>query len=363
MNGSNSNTVTGLSPGIDSNSTFLALQTQNDLLFAGGSVTGQVGEASINGLVVYDMHAAAYRTPQPAALVGPNVIVNAITLKQGTTQLYIGGSFQQTAQQLSCVSVCMYDTSTNQWNAVGSDLDGTVTALFWSSSTTLMATGNLTIGANGTSAGTTTYVASYDTKQQTWSTSKNNAIPGAVTAFTPALDDGTRYWVAGTAKNGSTFLINMDNGNDKPVWHAFNEGTNIRGLIVMPLTSSHGPSQYLNNDQSLLLTGMLNLPEYGNVSAALFNGTAFEPFLLSSKSNGDAGSISQIFTSEVNPLKGNRKFPVNFPKESHANKVNRSSPLPRYHCARRPLRRPRHHLPHHSLRPDPQPDPAPSCRL
>ena len=51
LNSSNSNTVTGLNVGIDSNSTFLALQTQNDLLFAGGSVTGQVGQASINGLV------------------------------------------------------------------------------------------------------------------------------------------------------------------------------------------------------------------------------------------------------------------------------------------------------------------------
>lgn len=308
LNGSNNNQVTGLKSGIDSNSTFLTLQTQSDLLFAGGSVTGQVGDASINGLVVYDMLAAAYRTPQPAALVGPNVVVNAITLQQGSTQLYIGGSFQETAQQLSCASVCMYDTSTNQWNTVGSNLDGTVTTLFWSSSTVLMAAGNLTVNANGSSTGTTTYVATYDSKQQTWTAIQSNAIPGPVTAFAPAMQDGSKYWVAGTAKNGSIFLINMDSGNDKPVWHAFDAGTDIRSISVQSLSSSHGSSQYLDKDQSLLLTGMINLPDYGNVSAALFNGTAFEPLLLSSSNSGGPGSISQIFTSKSNPLKGNSKL-------------------------------------------------------
>lgn len=315
LNASDSNMVTGLRSGIDSNSTFLALQPQNDLLFAGGSVTGQVGDASINGLVVYDMLAAGYRNPQPAALVGPNVMVNAISLKEGTTQLYIGGSFQQTAQQLSCPSVCMYDTSTNQWNTVGSGLDGTVTTLYWSSSTTLMAGGNLTI-ANGTSVGTTTYVAVYNTKKQTWTAIKSTAIPGPVTAFATASDDDSNYWVSGTAKNGSLFLINMDNGDDKPVWHAFDVATDIRGLKVVQLSSSHGSSQYLNNKYSLLLTGMLNLPTYGNVSAALFNGTAFEPLLLASTNSGDAGSISQIFTSKISSLGTNRKFYITFPNPS-----------------------------------------------
>ena len=309
LNGSNNNQVTGLKPGVDSNSTFLTLATQSDLLFAGGSVTGRVGDASINGLVVYDMLAAAYRNIQPAALVGPNVVVNAITPQPGSTQVYIGGSFQETAQQLSCASVCMYDTSTNQWNTVGSNLDGTVTALFWSSSNTvLMAAGNLTVNANGTSAGTPTYVATYNTKQQSWAAIQNNAIPGTVTAFAPATQNGQKYWVSGTAKNGSTFLIHMDNGNAKPVRNAFNASTNIRGMSVQHLSSSHGSSQYLDNDESLLLTGMINLPNYGNVSAALFNGTDFVPFLLSSTNSGGPGSISQIFTSNVNPLKGNSKL-------------------------------------------------------
>jgi hypothetical protein len=362
LNGSDNNQVTGMKPGIESNSTFLALATQSDLLFAGGAVTGQVGDVSVNGLVVYDMLAATYRTPQPAALVGPNVVVNSIQLLPGTTQLYVGGSFQETAQQLACASVCMYDTSTNQWNSVGSNLDGTVTALSWSTSKVLMAAGNLTLNANGSSAGSPTYVATYNTKQQTWTAIKNNAIPGTVTAFAPAMQDGSNYWVAGTAKNGSTFLINMDNDNDKPVWHAFNAGTNIRGIAVHQLTSSHGSSQYLDKDQSLLLTGMINLPNFGNVSAALFNGTAFEPFILSSTNSGGPGSISQVFTSKTNLPSGNSKSSCT-PFPDQANFLRRCPSLTRYHCPGRPLRGPRNHLPHHHLWPHPHSHTASSCGI
>ena len=302
LNGSHDNVVTGLPEGIDNNSTFLALAVQSDLLFAGGSVTGRIDSAQVDGLVIYDLQSATYRDTQPAALAGSNVIVNSIATQPGTTMVYVGGSFDGTSQSLSCPSVCMYDTSMNQWNPVGSGVDGTVSALYWSSDTKLLAAGDLTIGGNRTT------LATYDTKQQTWTTMSTSAIPGPVTVFAPGTSDSQRMWVAGTASNGSAYLMEVDGDNYRPVGDAFGPGTTIRGLQVMGLTKNHGSSQYLDNDQSLLVTGNLNLPAFGNASAALFNGTDFTPLILSSLADGTPGTISRVFSSKTNNLKSNRKF-------------------------------------------------------
>jgi Cortical protein marker for cell polarity len=310
LDGSNNNTVTGTAPGLDSNSTFYALALQGDLLFAGGSVSGQVDGSAVGGFMIYDLQQASYRTPQPAALVGDNVVVNSIAAKPGSTQVYIAGSFQQTMQDLQCASICMYDTSTNQWNPVGTGLNGTIVALFWSSSTTLIAAGDLTMGANSSSSGVSASLATYDSKQQTWTALSIGSIPGPITAFAPAVSDASRMWVAGTAGNGSTFLMEIDGDNYRPVGNVFGNNTNIRGLQVIGLTKDHASSQYLENGQVLLVTGALTLPNFGAASSALFDGTTLTPFILASTADGKAGSISQLISSNTNLLEGPSKYTI-----------------------------------------------------
>jgi hypothetical protein len=195
----------------------------------------------------------------------------------------------------------MYDTATSQWNTVGTELDGTVTALFWTSDSSLLAAGNLTVASNQTS------LASYDTKSQMWTAISNAAIPGAVTAFCPATDNADHMWVAGTANNGSTFLLEIDGDNARPVADAFNTGTTIQGLQIMPLTKNHKSSSSLDDDQALLVTGQLNLTNFGSAAAALYNGTTMMPLLLASSLNGDPGSVSQVFSSKTNTLKSSRE--------------------------------------------------------
>ena len=51
-----------------------------------------------------------------------------------------------------------------------------------------------------------------------------------------------------------------------------------------------------------MISGNLNLPSFGNASAVLFNGTSYEPFILTSRSDGSQGSISQMFVSESQNL-------------------------------------------------------------
>jgi hypothetical protein len=97
---------------------------------------------------------------------------------------------------------------------------------------------------------------------------------------------------------------------DGTTWHSASNGlgpgTIIRGLQVMTLTSYHAKNSLMAQDKTLLLTGQLNLSDFGNASAALFNGTTFYPFILSMKANS-AGSISQIFSAKSNFLTGGRE--------------------------------------------------------
>ncbi|OAG35257.1 hypothetical protein AYO21_10593 [Fonsecaea monophora] len=297
MNGSNNDQVTGPPTGLDASSTVLALALSDNILFAGGTISGRVENTDINGLVLYDMSTAAYRAIQPASLQGNNVTVNAIAPQSGSTAVYVGGSFDRTSQELSCPVVCMYDTATSQWNTVGTELGGTVSSLFWMTKSNLLAAGDLRVQGNQTS------LATYSTDSQTWSVYPVAGIPGPVTAFCPATTDADHMWVAGTATNGSTFLVEIDGDNVRPVVDAFDDGTTIRGLQIMPLTRDHGSTAFLDNDYALLVTGQLNINGFGNAAAALFNGTHMEPLILASTADGSPGSISQVFSSQTNVLR------------------------------------------------------------
>jgi hypothetical protein len=279
----------------------LAVAVSGNLLVVGGSLAGQIGDTTVGGLALYDMSTAAWGSVQPASLEGSSVVVNAIAIQSGTSAVYVGGSFDRTSQGLSCPSVCMYDTATSQWNTVGTELEGTVSSLFWMSGSSLLATGNLTVQGNQTS------LAIYETKSQTWTVVANPDIPGPVTAFCPATNNADHMWIAGTARNGSTFLIEIDGDNTRPVPNAFDAGTTILGLQIMPLTSNHHSTPYLDDDRALLVTGQLNIAGFGNAAAAIFNGTDVTPLILASTSNGDAGSISQVFTSQTNTLRSSGK--------------------------------------------------------
>lgn len=303
LNGSEDDTVTGLPDGVDQNSTFLAMDRQNDLLFAGGSVTGNIAESPVNGLIVYDFARSDYIVSQPPALQGENVVVNSIKTRPGTSDVYIGGSFD-TAGSLDCEGLCIFQTSSGQWSNPGSALSGTVYSLTWASNNKLVVVGNLTISGNTTALGT------YEPDSQTWTALSISEVAGPVTAFAPGTADVSKWWAAGKNADGSVFLGLYDGEIYRPINDAFASDTTIRGLQVIGLTEDHESSEVLDRDQALLVTGQLDLREFGKASAVLYNGTDFAPFILSSTADGQAGSISQLFSSRVNPLKGGGKFHI-----------------------------------------------------
>ncbi|KAK2626047.1 hypothetical protein QTJ16_004309 [Diplocarpon rosae] len=294
INGSDSDTVTGIGSWLSNDSTILAMAIQGDTLYAGGSISGSVNGGSVNGLVSFDLSTSSLRS-QPPSLTGGDV--KSITVRPGSGDIYAGGSFSA-AGSLGCPAVCVYVSTAAQWDRPGSNLAGTANAMTWASSTSLVAGGDLIVdGANIS-------LASYDTKAQSWTAAAGaSSIPGPVAALTAANSDASELWIAGTASNGSTFLMRSDGTTWLSVGDRFGSGTNIRGLQVLPLSKDHEASDFLSHNQDLMITGSINLPGFGNASAVLFNGTTFQPFALTSSASNTSGSLSQIFSQRQNFFK------------------------------------------------------------
>ncbi|OQO00347.1 hypothetical protein B0A48_13694 [Cryoendolithus antarcticus] len=286
--------VTGLEP----ESIIVAMDTVNTLLFAGGSVQGTVNNAQVNGLVVVDLVTGEYASTQPPALAGGAVLVGAIATQPQTSTVYVGGNFQ-TAGSLPCETLCYYDTSAKQWNTPGSGLSGTINTMTWTSATDLMIAGNLTVSGNHTT------MATYNTKTQAFAQyTSDTTLPGTISSLSPADSSYTTWWAAGLSTADNTAYLARHANNAWTFVDVLGPGTFIRGLQILSTTANHGSSDLLPADRVLLLSGNINIPSFGNASAALFNGTALTPFLLTSKTSGSGGggSIAGLFVSNPSAL-------------------------------------------------------------
>ena len=294
-------TVKGLGTDIDNNSTFLALTAWKDKLYAGGNVSGTFEDYILNGFVVYDLENGTIARKQPPRFTGDAATVNSIAARPDSDEIYFGGQFEK-AGALPCPGVCFWDAADQQWNRPGI-LSGKVLALKWISNKKLLAIGNLTVDGNSSA------IATYTPKQQTWeSWTSASDLPGTVTAFTPASVDVSTFWLAGVSKNGSSYLANYDGSKFQYPGDLFDQGTTIRNLEVLSLTKDHSGVDVLHNDQVLLVTGQLVIPDFGNASAALFNGTELTPFMLSSNADGQPGSMAQLFYENDNPYSSEGKL-------------------------------------------------------
>lgn len=294
LDGSKNDELSGFGPQIDSNSTFTALAVQGDVLFAGGNVTGTVNGAPVNALVTYNLASKSF-SAQPPRLSGGGAAVSSITVRSGTSEVFVGGSFRS-AGSLGCPGICIFNTATSQWSQAGQGLEGTVSSLIWATETTLVAGGNLTI--NNTAS---TFLAKYDANARTWDSYPGSSqIPGPVKVLTVGTSDGSELWVSGTRPNGSVFLMRSSNSNWVAAGQTLEAGTDIRGLQIFSLTSSHDSTPTVGSNEALLLTGSIVLPGYGTASAVLFNGTDFTPYALTTNAGNTAGSITRVFTERNN---------------------------------------------------------------
>jgi hypothetical protein len=97
--------------------------------------------------------------------------------------------------------------------------------------------------------------------------------------------------------------MNYDGSNWQSAGDTLGAGSIVRGLQMLPLTKDHATSSLVSTGEVLMVSGALILPGFGNASAALFNGTSYEPFILTSSSSNSGGSLSQLFSQEQNFFK------------------------------------------------------------
>jgi Cortical protein marker for cell polarity len=288
INGSNNDAITGLAGGVNSDSTVQTFGIQGTSLFTGGRISGNVNGKDVKGMIVYDLRASNYASIQPAALQGSSVVVNAIAPQPSTSLIYVGGSFDS-AGSFSCPSLCVYDTTRGQWNSPGNGLTGAVAAMTWVDNTHLVLVGNLSVNGN------TSTVVRYDSKASSFAAIGGPS--GSITTLTPASSDGTQLWVTGSNTDGTPLLQKYDGTKWTAVQPSLGAGSTIQGLQVFSTTQNHAASTLLDKNNALLVLGQLNVPNFGNASGALFNGTAWTPYLLS-VSNTGSGSMSQVFVEK-----------------------------------------------------------------
>ena len=124
-----SGTITPLK-GSQPNGTVRSLFVQNNVLFVGGEFT--LEGTDVNGLAIYDLSTQQWDISQMQPLQagsGSLVTVRSITASTSTKNIVIvAGSFAS-AGSLQCRSICSWDTSSKQWNALGSGIQGEIAAV------------------------------------------------------------------------------------------------------------------------------------------------------------------------------------------------------------------------------------------
>ncbi|KAF5023865.1 hypothetical protein F66182_4069 [Fusarium sp. NRRL 66182] len=301
-------TVTGLGSGISNGSTFTSLAVRDGILFAGGDISGTIDETDIRGLVSYDLGSKSFNS-QPPSVEGANSTVAAIAVRPGDSgDVYVGGSFDS-AGALDCPGLCTYNVNSGQWSRPGSELEGTVYSLLWMSKNQLVVGGDL--GGDGSDR---RFLASWDANSESWSNFPGSEdIPGPISVITPASRDYDQLWVSGTSlEDDSVFIMKYDGGQWHAVEPSLSSDTIIRGLQVFSVTEDHASADLLDSNQVLMLTGSIDVPDFGVASAAIFNGTTYQPYALTMKAGDAPGTIAGIFSQRDNFFQEEKHMALGF---------------------------------------------------
>ncbi|OAA67611.1 Galactose oxidase/kelch, beta-propeller [Cordyceps fumosorosea ARSEF 2679] len=302
------NKTSGLPDGINDNSSFIAVDLWKNILFAGGQVSGKVNGMDAHGIIAWDLDAKQF-SHQPAGLTGGDGVVTSIAVRpSGGNQVFVGGSFEK-AGALDCPGLCVFNIDDDQWTRPGTVITGQVTGLQWISTDSILVAGDLVASSSGSKP-----LAYYNPVKQTWTDfPRIEEVPGPVAVITPASMDLKQFWIGGTSlKDNSTFLMKWDGSNWRSVEQKLPNTTVLRSIQVFQLTKSHDRAPLLETDQALMITGAIDLPNTGSVSACLFNGSHYVPYALTTSNNKGTGSIGRIFSQRPNKIGHNRHMPLVF---------------------------------------------------
>ncbi|KAI8385762.1 cortical protein marker for cell polarity-domain-containing protein [Blakeslea trispora] len=273
-----------------------ALSVVQNILWIGGQFSGTVDDISVTSFAAYDLEKQTF-LPTNGILDANQQpgLVKVITPSGDGKSIYVAGSFAF-AGLLDCNSICKLTTESRQWNQLSQGLSGTVNDVLINDNAVLIAIGDLSVGqtkANLASLDTTSGSAS-------WTVAPIDNQMNSPTSIVHENDD--TYIISGTSQNnGSPYLGAWNGQNFTSISSNLGSASSIHQLLWAPISSTSDSSiaRYpANSDTMLLAVGHLQIPEFGNSSAAFFDGTQWHPYLLTSSANGSSGSIGRVFTAE-----------------------------------------------------------------
>ncbi|GAA5897776.1 Rax2p [Sporobolomyces salmoneus] len=267
----------------------------DDTLWIGGNFSTANGR---QGFTTYNLKAGQTDDSQPplSGYAGNNATLNVIAQRPGyDSEILVAGAFAS-AGSLPCQSVCLWDTGKLQWSSLGGGLQGAVGSIDFAGSNSqyLIAAGEFLLDSS------TAYIAKWNFKNSTWSgIGAPSDLPGPATAFSADDSNLDKLFVAGRSTSGSPYLA-FWNGS---TWTDINNntlaaGSGVQQLAFVPLQSDHESNDIIEKNRMLLVSGALNINDT-SLSAALYDGQDWYPYLVSSSATGSAGVISQLFYSST----------------------------------------------------------------
>ncbi|KAJ3999992.1 cortical protein marker for cell polarity-domain-containing protein [Lentinula boryana] len=278
------------------NGTVRSLLVDGDTLYVGGQFT--ISGLNVNGFAIYDLakqqwDVSGVQALQPSS--GSSVIVRSITTSTSKANtVIVAGTFAQ-AGSLTCQAICSLDTASNQWNSLGSGINGEVSSVTYAGSNqeTLVAAGSIAL-----SDSTEANVAQLTLSNMSWAAvGSGSDIPGPVTALEVNDANASSIFAAGKTSDNTTFLTFFNGQNWTTLASTLQKDTAISQLAMVPLQDTHAANSIIESDRMLMISGSLDDSSFGNASTALFDGASFIPYLVSSTVSGTAGSVSSLFHS------------------------------------------------------------------
>ncbi|TGZ81774.1 hypothetical protein EX30DRAFT_354763 [Ascodesmis nigricans] len=285
--------ITGGSKEFNSQSTVLTMDNVGTQLFLGGSLEG---DNSISGVAVWDLAEKSLAASQPPGLQGTNVTVYSVTNRPDTKDIYVAGDFE-TAGSLTCANLCIYDTKAKQWRQTGSNNPGVIYTAQWIGANSLLVGGDMKLN------NTVTYLALFNAQTSTFQAVDGDVskLPGPVKSVAKDSDDATSFFVSGTNADGSSYLVKFQDRKVATMPTKFGKRSDIQGIQVLELMKKTDATDFLDGHHALVVTGSLDIQGFGNASVVTWDGSAWLPFLLTSRADGEPGAVSSFF-SEYDPV-------------------------------------------------------------
>ncbi|KAG6820890.1 hypothetical protein H0H93_010234 [Arthromyces matolae] len=251
------------------NGTVRTLLVDGNTLYIGGEFS--IPNTSVNGLAIYNLEKQTWDVSLPPlqGASGSPVIVRSISkpLSKENT-IIVAGAFSQ-AGALNCRSICAYDTSSKQWNTLGSGIQGEVSSVAYAGvdQESLIASGSTALSDN-----TPANVVQFSFANNTWTAlGDSGELPGPVTA------------------------VEVNNGNAS--MSTLQATTTVSQLTMVPLQDKHSTNGVIEPDRMLMVSGLLFDSTFGNASSALFDGQTLIPYISTSSANGSVGAVASLFRS------------------------------------------------------------------